>query len=52
MKTYVKPVQLLLPFVMTACSHQSYEMEELAEDVLKSKDGVEIQVRPIPKEGK
>ncbi len=30
----------------------SNEMEELSEDVIKSKIGVDIQVKPIPKDSK
>ncbi len=41
----------ILIFFLFACgSKPSNEMEEMTRDVLKSKQGIEIDVKPIPKE--
>ena len=36
--------------MMSGCYGRSYEMEELSKDVLKYKEGIEIDVSPIEKE--
>lgn len=43
-------ILFLLCLLLCGCSRQSYEMEELSKDVLKSKVGVEIEVKPIAKD--
>jgi len=39
---------IFIPVIFWSCSHP-FEMEEISKDVLKSKEGVEIEVRPVPK---
>jgi len=43
---------ILIAFIMlTSCTKQSFEMEQLSEDVLKGKgQGIEIDVKPIAKQ--
>lgn len=37
--------------ILSACStHSPMEMEEMTRDVLKAKQGIEIDVKPLPKE--
>ncbi len=40
----------LLVFLLVSCSRHQFEIEALADDVLRSKtkEGIEIQVFPIP----
>jgi hypothetical protein len=40
---------LILLLCLVSCSHREFEMEEMAKDVIKSKSGIEIDVKPLPK---
>lgn len=42
-------IYFLIGCLVISCSHK-FELEEMAEDVIKSKQGVEIDVKPLPKE--
>lgn len=36
--------------MLSGCAAKSFEMEEMTRDVLKAKSGVDIEVRPIPRQ--
>jgi hypothetical protein len=35
--------------LLAGCSHKEFELEQIGEDVLKAKQGLEIDIKPIPK---
>ncbi len=38
---------LLFALLLTSCTRQAFEMEELADDVIKQKRGVDIHIEPV-----
>jgi len=46
-----KSLMVLVLFVLGACaSKPSNELEDISKDVLKAKQGVEIEIKPLPKD--
>ena len=44
---------ILILFLLSSCYHRSSnELEEMSEDVLKAKQGIDIEIKPIPKDPK
>lgn len=39
-----------LCLLLTACMPKPFELEQISQDVIKSGTGVEIEVKPIPKQ--
>ena len=40
---------ILSCLILVSCSKKSFELEEISEDVIKSHEGIEIDVKPLPK---
>ena len=47
---YIAYAWLISLFLIACTAKPSNEMEEMTRDVLKSKTGVEIEIKPLPKD--
>lgn len=41
---------ILISLLLSGCAQKSFELEQISADVLKNKQGVEIDVKPLPKQ--
>lgn len=47
---YIACVWLLCLGLIACCSKSSNEMEEMSKDILKAHQGVDIEIKPLPKD--